>query len=380
MDLSQDQSKALKKLSDWHKLKTKNFITLGGFAGTGKTTLISIFRHELNSAKKSLKVAFCAFTGKASQVLINKLAQQDAIYPKDSVGTIHSLIYSAVLNNNKEIIGWERKSELNYDLIIVDEASMVDRDIWQDLISYGVPIIAVGDHGQLPPIHGNFNLMQSPEIILQEIHRQAKENPIIAISIQARETGFIDYQRFGQGVMKLKRGDPDTQEEISNAILQPSTMVLCGYNHTRVKLNKFIRTGLGFEGDLPQFKDRVICLKNNRKKDIYNGMIGKINFIEPADENFFAKIVMDDSGETFKGIISAKQFNSQTTLEKEFSKKDDVELFDFGYAMTVHKAQGSQARKVVLFEERFKQMDDVSWKRWLYTAVTRAEEELIIVG
>jgi len=56
------------------------------------------------------------------------------------------------------------------------------------------------------------------------------------------------------------------------------------------------------------------------------------------------------------------------------------DLFDFGYALTVHKAQGSQAKKVILFEERFSKMDDTDWKRWLYTAITRAEEELLIFG
>ena len=54
------------------------------------------------------------------------------------------------------------------------------------------------------------------------------------------------------------------------------------------------------------------------------------------------------------------------------------DLFDFGYALTVHKAQGSQAKRVILFEERFSQMTDDEWRRWLYTAVTRAEEELFI--
>jgi exodeoxyribonuclease-5 len=60
--------------------------------------------------------------------------------------------------------------------------------------------------------------------------------------------------------------------------------------------------------------------------------------------------------------------------------KAEIDLFDFGYALTVHKAQGSQAQKVVLFEERFSKMDDETWCRWLYTGVTRAGEELYIIG
>ncbi len=82
----------------------------------------------------------------------------------------------------------------------------------------------------------------------------------------------------------------------------------------------------------------------------------------------------------YHGLISVEQFNADSALNftDKRSKIMKGDLFDFGYALTVHKAQGSQAKKVVLFEERFPKMTDDDWKRWLYTAVTRAEEELYI--
>ena len=167
-ELSPDQNKTIKTLLDFCEAKNKKdgFITLGGYAGTGKTTLISELRKKLNDTDPKIKVAFCAFTGKADQVLKNKLITNQTLLKKDAISTIHSLIYRTIEDERGAVLGWIRKEddEIDFDLIIVDEASMVDQKIWEDLKSYGVPIIAVGDHGQLPPISGSFNLMSSPQL------------------------------------------------------------------------------------------------------------------------------------------------------------------------------------------------------------------------
>ena len=91
---------------------------------------------------------------------------------------------------------------------------------------------------------------------------------------------------------------------------------------------------------------------------------------------------MDGSSKLYTGLISKDQFNSETTLNNinKSYKTQGLDLFDFGYALTVHKSQGSQAKKVILFEERNKHQSDDDFRRWLYTAVTRAEEKLIIFG
>ncbi|MEP7104192.1 MAG: AAA family ATPase [Candidatus Dojkabacteria bacterium] len=386
IDLSQDQKDVLNTLWQWHKDENKKqFITLGGYAGTGKTTLISIFRKFLHDKHPKLKIAFCSYTGKATRVLKTKIIESEALFPKDSISTIHALIYSPMVNSDEEIIGWEQKDELEYDLIIVDEASMIDERIWKDLLSYKVPIIAVGDHGQLPPISGAFNLVEKPMLKLEQIHRQAAENPIIKLSVDARTTGKIAFGDYGRNVKKISKNDPDAQEFINEILgrYNKDTLVLCGYNFTRVKLNKFIRSALGFETDLPEAKDRVICLRNNHKKEIYNGMLGTIKSItQDENETYYASIQMDEEDIKFKGLVSTDQFNNPESLNFTSNRKKsiDIDLFDFGYATTVHKAQGSQAKRVILFEERFSKMDDEMWTRWLYTAVTRAEEELIIIG
>ena len=385
--LSADQQHAITTLRTWVNTKDKKdqFITLGGYAGTGKTTLIAILRKLLYKDDEKLKVGFASYTGKAARVLRTKLVEQKAISKKDSVGTIHSLIYSPVVNDKQEIVGWKRKDVLECNLIIIDEASMVDGEIWEHLLRYEIPIIAVGDHGQLPPIKGLFNLMEKPHIVLEHIHRQAEANPIIGLSIQAREQGLVQVGEYLSGVKKYSPDDPDFQLAM-NEVLEhyfPDTLILCGYNHTRQRLNQHIREELGFHSKEPAVNDRVICLRNNHKSRIYNGMLGTIVFLERVDEEWYnAQIAMDGEDDVFKGLILASQFGSDTSLNftEKRSKTIKGDFFDFGYALTVHKAQGSQARRVILFEERFKKMDDTAWKRWLYTAITRAEEELIIFG
>lgn len=387
IDLSSDQEKALQKLLDWYASENKKpFITLGGYAGTGKTTLISVLRHKLNEKKIKLRVAFCAYTGKASRVLRIKLIESKAMFDQDFIGTIHSLIYSPIVDEkSEEITGWEKKEEIEADLIIIDEASMVDSVIWNDLLSYNVVIIAVGDHGQLPPIRGTFNLMENPILRLEEIHRQEKENPIINLSIMARTEGKIPFGKFGKNIYKLNNNEIESQERITELLqnYNNDTLILCGYNKTRIKLNNFIRGSFNFESPFPQANDRVICLRNNHIKKIYNGMIGTVCRIKEKNENWYkAEIQMDGEEKRYKGNIFSKQFNQvqgiNFTQDRRLTKEGD--LFDFGYALTVHKAQGSQAKRVILFEERFSKMDDDQWRRWLYTGITRAEEELFIVG
>lgn len=370
---------------EWYKKDRTimRYITLGGYAGTGKTTLLAELRKELANFDKNMKIGFVSYTGKAARVLKTKLKEEKIAFPQDSIGTIHSLIYSPVTNEHEEIVGWKIKDKVDRDLIIIDEGSMVDQQIWTHLMSYGKPVIVVGDHGQLPPIAGNFNLMQKPDLLLTEIWRQEKENPIIELSIMSREKGQIPPGIYSACVRKFAVDDPDGQEMMGEIIsnYRDDTLILCGYNTTRRKLNAAIRATLGFKSPHPMGGDRVICLRNNHRMSIFNGMLGTVEAIEKVDDEWYdATIFMDGEEKPYKGFISAAQFESDKALNftgnRTLYKRGD--LFDFGYALTVHKAQGSQARKVVLFEERFKKMSDEEWRRWLYTAVTRAEEELYI--
>lgn len=380
--LSEDQSRVLKKILSWIKSEKSKpqFITVGGYAGTGKTTLIGKLNNILKKENPKIGIAFVSYTGKSSQILSNKLENLNK--KQDFIGTIHSLIYAPVVDDNQQIIGWKKKDRIKADLIIIDEASMVDGLIWQHLLSYKIPIIAVGDHGQLPPVNGSFNLMQEPMLILEHIHRQAAKNPIIGISVQARDHGFIRSGAYTESVIKYSKEDPERMFALDSEIenFNKETLFLCGYNFTRKKINQRVRMALGFETQEPVAGDRVICLRNNHKKNIFNGMLGEIIDISMKDKDWYEAEIQMDQGFIYNGLISTLQFQEDKTLSYTKNRKNTIngDLFDFGYALTVHKAQGSEAKKVVLFEERFSKMDDEDWRRWLYTAVTRAREEILI--
>jgi exodeoxyribonuclease V len=385
--LSADQSRVIESLMDWLQKKPTLHITVGGYAGTGKTTLASVLRLLIHERTPQKKVAFGCYTGKASQVLKQKLTANNALYANDFCGTIHSLMYTAVTDDDGKILLWRRNSELPYDLIIIDEASMVTSDIWNDLLKYGLPIIAIGDHGQLPPIDSAFNLMETPELRLEKIHRQAEGNPIIEIATLARETGKIPFRSFSTDVLKVDRQTEDVSELLQQWVVPYSkdTLVLCARNKTRIQLNKHIRSLIGYEEEMPQIGETVICLKNNYESaggPIYNGMLGKVKRIEAKYIHWYdIDIEFHDEDRLFSGEVSQHQFFQEKTIDSvkglHYTRIGD--RFDFGYALTVHKAQGSQAKSVVVFEEYAPYMTDEEWRRWLYTAVTRASDRLLII-
>ncbi len=387
--LSQDQAAALTQIGAWYRTRSSPYLTLGGYAGTGKTTLIAYLRQALRQHDDSARVAFCAYTGKAARVLTERLRDQNVPRKDDSVSTIHSLIYTTAEKDNGSSPVWVRKESLERDLIIVDEASMVDAAIWDDLLSFGIPILAVGDHGQLPPVGSTFSLMKDPQIRLERIFRQAKGSPIIDVATLARESGALPVTVYGTGVMKLDKSQPETGIMVQELLesWRSDLLILCGYNATRVKLNQAIRSYRDLESPDPQSGDQVVCLRNNRSQHIFNGMIGRIVHVTPAllDEDgawYEAEIELDGEDYTYSGYILRGQFGAATTVKDVplAPNGERGDLWDFGYALTVHKAQGSQSQRVLLFEERFGRSSDEDWRRWLYTAVTRAQEELIIIG
>ena len=400
LPLSEDQKLVLRKLVEWLRNSNEQFITVGGYAGTGKTTLISVLRQVIKQSSPEVRVAFGCYTGKASQVLMNKLRLLEAVFKGDYGGTIHSLMYSPEMDDKGRVVKWVRNKVIEQQLIIIDEASMVDERIWEDLRSYEIRMIVVGDHGQLPPIasnhvergqsvtgvEGKFNLMAGPKLKLEKIHRQVAGNPILKVASLAREQGVIPVKDFGATVRKVQRGSQEAQWLWEEMLAGGETLVLCGYNRTRVQLNQAIRGQLGRESPEPVAGDRVICVKNiyeNESGPIYNGMVGLIEEIRPEGEHWYeVELYFPDEDRWFRGNISRHQFNQEKLVEAVpgVSYAQIGERFDFGYALTVHKAQGSQAKRVLLFEERFPRWEPELWRRWLYTGVTRAVEELYVVG
>ena len=379
MELTQEQKQAHDKIIAWVASGNK-LLTLGGYAGVGKTTLVGRLAETLKVFNK--KIAFCAISGKASTVLKSKLT--NILTENDYCGTVHSLIYRLIgkekLKSGRHELYFGVRDEIHlpYDLIILDEASMVSEYVFKDLAALGIPILAVGDHGQLPPVKGNFNLMEDPQIRLETIMRQAEGNSIIAVSKRARETGVIDYGDWPPNVSKTR----DSSVFHGHDFKSTDSVMLCAINKTRVRMNTFARDKLGLVDPSPGpvVGEPLICLYNNHRKMIYNGNIGileKINdhkFTEGGVEVLDVEINMGDF--VFSGCIDVSQFGKPYTNVED--KEDDVDYFDWGYCITVHKSQGSEWKNVLLIEEGQFMFRDSMWNRWIYTGVTRARENLII--
>jgi exodeoxyribonuclease-5 len=381
IELSEDQKEALRAVRDASQ-EGNPLVTLGGYAGTGKSTLIPFIAQELGSLGKT---AFVCFTGKASGVLRKKLRDSGIEeHVLGYSGTIHGLIYEPILDPDGDVKGWHRKESLgSIERIIVDEVSMVGREILEDLQSYGVPIVAVGDPAQLPPVN-DVSVIEKPMVLLSKIHRQAEGNPIIKLAAHVREHGNLPEFKDSEHVRHIGYAEAGP---IIDGFRKESPLDFCllaRSNKARVWMNQEAH------GRVPKVGDVVVCLKNNYNSGFFNGMRGIIKkgtFEKvPRGEQrkpWQATVDFVDEGFIASCYMNQPQFGRSKTytisdMYKEHKTKTLYELFDFGTALTVHKAQGSSFRDVFVSPERWawNKTEKGDWAKWLYTAVTRASENL----
>ncbi|ATP12586.1 ATP-binding protein [Bartonella henselae] len=372
MQFSPEQDNALKAVSAWLKEGRSPLFRLFGYAGTGKTTLARYFAETVDGS-----VQFTAFTGKAAQVLRSKGASNAC--------TIHSLIYcprgeeevSDEVTGKKSIAPTfalnRRSAAAQAKLIIVDECSMVDEQLARDLMSFRTPILVLGDPGQLPPISGGgFFSNGVPDFLLSEIHRQARDNPIVRLAMDVREGRDIPYGNYGAARVV-------TRKEVHQQLVLDADQLLVGINRTRYLYNKRLRVLKGFTAAYPQAGDKLVCLRNDPAKGLLNGSLWKVmtsqkETVKPG-VNLLVKPEESERGVVKIKLLKALFENPDSDISWQLKKRYDD--FDYGYALTVHKAQGSQWNNVVLFDESFAFRDMSA--RWLYTGITRAAERLTIV-
>jgi ATP-dependent exoDNAse (exonuclease V) alpha subunit len=360
---SPQQDEALLAVSRWLKAGSPQVFRLFGYAGTGKTTLA---RHVAGSADG--EVAFAAFTGKAAHVMRAK-GCQDA-------STIHSLIYRSrgEDENGPSFV-------LNHDstagkaaLIVIDECSMVDDEIGRDLLSFGTPVLVLGDPAQLPPIAGaGFFTEGQPDVMLTEVHRQAADDPIVRLSMIAREGGRLEEGRYGES--RVVSRDAIDQEEVLAA-----DQVLVGRNLTRRNYNARIRELLGRDGAVPEAGEILVCLRNDRKRGLLNGSLWQVERTRKPRKGLLRYTLSPEDAETGKvrTVVSINPaFFDGTADALPLPERRRSDEFDYGYVLTVHKAQGSQWDAVMLFDESFAFRENRA--RWLYTGITRAASKLTVV-
>jgi exodeoxyribonuclease-5 len=366
---SPEQDTALKAVADWLKAtpgRRAPVFRLFGYAGTGKTTLAKHIAEGVDG-----KVLFAAFTGKAAQVMRNKGC--------NGASTIHSLIYRPVESNAEtpSFQLFEDAPASKAKLIVIDECSMVDAELGRDLKSFGVPLLVLGDPAQLPPIQngpnaGGFFTDAPPDAMLTEVHRQALGDPIIKLSMDIRAGRTLEPGDYGD-TQVVARENLDPQRVLD------ADQVLVGRNATRRAYNQRLRLRRGIEDAMPVAGDKLVCLRNNRRKGLFNGGLWTIKERpRPRRQILHLQLKPDEAANSRVVKVSVRSECFSGGLEGlEWPLRKKYDEFDFGYVLTVHKAQGSQWDDVVLFDESFAFPD--SRDRWLYTGVTRAAKRLTVV-
>ena len=367
---SPHQDAALKAVADWLKTKpghgTPQVFRLFGYAGTGKTTLA---RHIAEGVDGEVK--FAAFTGKAASVMRGKGCK--------GASTIHSLIYRA-RESGEEIPSFDLYDEApasKADLIVIDECSMVDAELGRDLLSFGVPVLVLGDPAQLPPVQGaasptGFFTEAAPDAMHTEVHRQAQDDPIVRLSMAIRAGDTLEPGRYGE-TQVVRRADLDPERVLD------ADQVLVGRNATRRAYNARMRERRGFDGDMPAAGDKLVCLRNNRKKGLFNGSLWSVKERGGRKSGVMTLRLTPDDEAGGRGVkVSVRPECFAGGIEQvDWPRRKPYDEFDYGYVLTVHKAQGSQWDDVVLFDESFAFAD--ARERWLYTGVTRAAKKLTVV-
>ena len=388
MDLTNDQYAARKAIWDWYTDWNGSPFFLAGYAGTGKTTLV---KHMLEESKNPSAIAVLAPTNKAARVLREKGVSQAT--------TIHSFLYGQPVFGTCEC----GTSDKNHDskcpalkmnfaprglfnasgdaveeippaLIIVDEASMVNEKVANDILAKGVPVIAVGDPGQLPPVEGAAGF-PTPTFTLEHIMRQAADNPIIRLAHDVRQGRRLkpgSYGRNGEAVVvpgTLDRAEFDTDDW---------DQILVWKHVTRVRYNNRYRTLLGRAGRIER-GETVLFKSSHKELGIANGdMFPVVDIIEKGDgsADYFDLLVEFDEGQrtavsTWKqGFGGAQDWKDLSTMDFRYRVRHAQVMHS--YAITTHSAQGSEWPRVLIAQ------DGSNDPKWLYTAITRAKERMML--
>jgi exodeoxyribonuclease-5 len=425
IQLTPKQHAAVMRIVQWfrHETKHQQVARLFGYAGSGKST---ITRHIIEALGLTISqgrswggVQFAAFTGKAALVMTRK---------GTPASTIHSLIYRVSEATEEEIERVEKElaqlkaglfligpGELAFarsqitrlelrlahiheprfvlnsqslvrdcDLVVLDEVSMVGEEMANDLLAFGKPILVLGDPGQLPPIHGDGAFTNvAPDVMLDEIHRQAGDSAILRLATMARQGLPIDNGAYDEHVWKMPRRDVSPEQMLKGG------QVLCGSNATRRGLNKAMKRAAGFMHDLPTGSgEKIICLKNRHDLGLINGMFLSLSDVhqDARNEVSFSATVQTEDGQEIAGRqhFWRGEYDDHIIFDRDRGRRDAqvrrtlVET-SWGYAITVHKSQGSSWDNVILFDDGFGRTA-IDRNRWLYTAITRAEKGLVILS
>lgn len=394
MQLTPQQDSAAKAVSKWLSDKDKQVFRLFGYAGTGKTTITKMLVEEVEG-----NVCFAAYTGKAALVMQRNGMQATTLHSlayhfappsqekikklKEEYTTAQGMrrreIEHALNNEDKPQFTLNPESELKKaKLLVIDEVSMVNAELGIDVESFKVPILVIGDPGQLPPIEGaGYFVNAEPDVMLTDVMRQAKDNPIIDLATRVRTGQQLPFAKYGESEVLSKQG-------LTTEMVLGADQIITGMHKNRRAMNRQYRGLKNFTGTYPNLDERLICLKNARDHGLLNGLMGTVaSEVEDLGQYLSFKILLEDAKLPTQQLVHKAHFDAyeypQVLKEMSFWDWAPAREFDFGYVITCHKAQGSQWEDVLINDDGFGFNDYKLRIRWLYTAITRAVERVTLI-
>lgn len=386
MTPNEDQQKALDSIKEWYASSSTEPFILGGLAGTGKTALLPMLHQSL---AQGTRIRYVCPTWKAAHVLTRKLT---AAGVHSAATSIHNLIYNprGILHDEEcgiwddpdegctmrprcRNLCWEFDPKDSPQLLVVDEASMVDPKQRADIARLGCPTLYVGDHGQLPPVQGTSIFEdRQPDALLERIQRQALDSPIIPLSriIRSGDSCWLKkaetmgFRVLDSGSKSNDRYDPSAAVPPHS---DPQTVFIAATNVGVDKLNKLTRRVLGRGPATLVPGELVMAQNNNRLTGIYNGQQGVIKEVHQHGAFVSVDLAME-TGVNYSGPVLLKGVD-------EIPDQTATPVIRHSYAITAHKAQGSEFENVVVYLVGSRP----ETTRWIYTAVTRATESLTFV-
>lgn len=400
VQLTAEQLQADKLIQEWFKDPARQIFVLSGLAGTGKTTLLNYTVCHSLGLTPDVSAAFVTPTGKAATVLIRQGIPAT---------TLHRLIYQTITEETEKVINgkvitidkpvFRRRETIDkaIKLIVLDEFSMVSDEVLADIARFGVKMLVCGDNAQLPPVEGMNSLLTSPDFCLKTIVRQQADNPIIKLARDAMEGRYIPYGNYGDRAFVLN-GRKLPAERRKKYFLK-AEQIICGTNKTRAKINDEMRAYHRFYG-LPQAGEKLICTHNNWEQfidkdlnyNMVNGIIGYIKSVRYAGESigfmtFRPDFLDEDCPEEVPFDMGIFENGAYRYRHGDYFESFDengnatgaftLNRYEYAYCISCHKAQGSEFSSAVVIDESFAFKEDSA--RWLYTAITRAREKLIIL-
>lgn len=344
--LEDEQKEAIVQITKWIK-EDRPITRVAGGAGTGKSLILTYL------ARIFQDFGVGAYTGKAASVLRSRGIGRSS--------TIHSMIYRPIKKPNGKVeFHLKSKQEIHDEFsgFFIDEGSMISRDIFEELSSFDLPVVYIGDHNQLEPIGSDINLMVEPDIKLEKIHRNAGE---IA--------HFAHHLREGKNPWNFpaeKKVQVAWRKDVKDEHLKATDQIICAFNKTRVAMNDKVRRLHGRSGPL-QVGDHIICLRNNRLLGLYNGQQGIAAKVGSKNQLVF----QDEDGNDYEVTYDPKQFMAEKTSD---DYNQEICLFDYSHLITTHKSQGSSFDNLIVYAQECSLWD---MRRWNYTAASRAKHSII---